>query len=282
MIQLARRFGIVTPYTSYLVTENQNQVADNRNEDEERTRFQPPSTTVLRGGNVPVAGFRRPAPTTPAAPPRVMPSQPRDRSVDDLMGRVATNRAPARPAMEVPAPAAMPMGDSAAAPDFSAFQSLGGGAPGATGSGSSAGPSAMHHGSIATPAPVVQAAPPPPARPAVEATGEAGRRVASTLRAMREAQTANTGAGNTRFIAGRSLVLRDGIWIEEGITGTPRELHVRALSRSYFTLVRLRPELRELLAIGREVRFRLDASRVIVVGASQPDTADAEIEAFLR
>ena len=99
---------------------------------------------------------------------------------------------------------------------------------------------------------------------------------------MREAQTADTGAGNTRFIAGHSLVLRDGIWIEEGITGSPRELHVRALSRSYFTLLRLRPELRELLAVGRELRFRLDSGRVIVVGASQPDTADSEIEAFLR
>ncbi|MFO0649861.1 MAG: VIT domain-containing protein [Polyangiales bacterium] len=290
VIQLARRFGIVTPYTSYLVTENQNQVTQNGTEDERSPREEALRQNEIRLqtrlSNVPVAGLRRPAPTTPAAPPRVMPSQPRDRGVDDLMGRLGGSRAPARPSsappMEAPA-AAMPMGDSAAAPDFSAFQSLGGGGPGGTGSGSSAGPAATHHGNIAAPAPVIaQGAPPPPPRPAVEATGEAGRRVASTLRAMREAQTANTGAGNTRFIAGRSMVLRDGIWIEEGITGTPRELHIRALSRSYFTLVRLRPELREVLAIGREVRFRLDAGRVIVVGASQTDTADSEIEAFLR
>ena len=82
--------------------------------------------------------------------------------------------------------------------------------------------------------------------------------------------------------AGRALVLRGGIWTEDGITGTPRELHIRTLSRSYFTLLRLRPELRELLSVGNEIRFRLDASRVVVVGAAQTDTADAEIEAFLR
>lgn len=276
VIQLARRFGIVTPYTSYLVTEDQNQVAQPVDLDEETERRDVPMSR--RGGGMPVAGFRRPMPTTPGsvARPRAEQAAPRDRGVDDLMGRLATNRtttaSPAPPEAPVAAPAASP------APDFSAFQSLGGAGTGASRGPAPTAPSPMPHGSM-TPAAAAQ---PAPMRPSVDATGEAGRRVASTLRSMREAQTANTGAGNTRFIAGRSLVLRDGIWTEEGITGSPRELHVRALSRSYFTLLRLRPELRELLSIGRELRFRLDAGRVIVVGASQPDTADSEIEAFLR
>jgi hypothetical protein len=135
------------------------------------------------------------------------------------------------------------------------------------------------NGGVALPAPVAQAA---PARPVVSATGEAGRRVSASLRELREAQQTHANAGSSRFVAGRALVLRDGVWIEEGITGTPRELRVRALGRSYFTLLRLRPELRALLAVGTELRFRLDATRVVVIGASQPDTDDTAIEAFLR
>ena len=126
------------------------------------------------------------------------------------------------------------------------------------------------------------APPPPPARPSVDATGEAGRRVATRLRELREAETVNTGAGGSRFVAGRVLVSRSGVWTEEGITGSPRELHVRSLSRGYFTLLRLRPELRELLSAGTELRFRLDAQRVIVVGVAQTDASDSAIEAFLR
>ena len=59
-------------------------------------------------------------------------------------------------------------------------------------------------------------------------------------------------------------------------------LRVRAMSRSWFTLLRLRPALREVLSVGHSLRFRLDNGRVIEVSEAGPDTADTEIEAFLR
>jgi Ca-activated chloride channel family protein len=291
VIQLARRFGIVTPYTSYLVTEDQNQAPVNLDEEREEPAARWQQDRPMNGAPGPVGGFRRPAPVTTIAPPRMMgPMQPgSSQSIDDLRNRVRASPAtpPAEPSRAPVARRAMRSGDSDGSPDFAAFESLGGAAPsGAATRGAGAGampPVVQHNIMLNAPAATPSAAPPaPPARPSVEATGEAGRRVSSSLRALREAQTSTGNAGSSRYVAGRALVLRDGIWIEEGITGTPRELHVRTMSRSFFTLLRLRPELRELLSLGREIRFRLDASRVVVIGASQPDTADAEIEAFVR
>jgi Ca-activated chloride channel homolog len=264
VVQLARRFGIVTPYTSYLVTETP-QVAV-------------PSDEESRNGNVDgdsdgVANrpMRRPVslPTGFAVPDSVGRPRTRDRRVPTEV--VAAQPSPPRPQ---------------SGSDFEAFQSLGGGAsnmmrPAApspsvvqgTSTSTPVGLNVGHSQTMATPSPV---------RPSVDATGEAGRRVATTLRSMREAQQANTGTGNSRFVAGRAMVLRDNMWVDQSITGTPRELHIRSLSRSYFTLARLRPNLRALLSLGNAVRFRLDANRVIVVSPNQNDTSDADIEAFLR
>jgi hypothetical protein len=57
---------------------------------------------------------------------------------------------------------------------------------------------------------------------------------------------------------------------------------VRSLGRSYFALLRLRPALRELLAVGQRVRFRLDSGRIIDVAPDHADVSDADVEAFLR
>ncbi|MFO0603257.1 MAG: VIT domain-containing protein [Polyangiales bacterium] len=278
VVSLARRFGIVTPYTSYLVTEpGAVQAVDGaRDEEADRGPREQPSFNGVQGFRVP-----RPqsAPVVVAATPR---STTRGPSVNDLLNRAHGGAVPtaAQPAPEAPA----------GADDFRAFESLGGavrtGSAG-SGAGNFARPAArpvMPSAMPTTPSTAPSFAPPPPPAPApsVDATGEAGRRVATRLRELREAETVNAGAGGARFVAGRALVLRGNVWTEEGITGSPRELHVRSLSRGYFTLLRLRPELRELLAAGTELRFRLDAQRVIVVGASQTDAPDSEIEAFLR
>jgi hypothetical protein len=123
----------------------------------------------------------------------------------------------------------------------------------------------------ATPAPAPQAA-----------TGEAGRRVANAMRSLREAERVAPTTTSTRFVAGHSLSNTNGTWIEDGIPAGARVLRVRAMARSYFTLLRLRPELREVLSVGTSVRFRLDANRVIEVGPDAADTSDADIESFLR
>jgi hypothetical protein len=102
------------------------------------------------------------------------------------------------------------------------------------------------------------------------------------LRDLREAERVTPSTGGARFVAGRSFVLAQGVWQEDGLTvGTARVLRVRAMSRGYFALLRLRPALREALALG-SVRMRLDNDRVIEVSDAAPDTAESAVEAFLR
>ncbi len=285
VIALARRFGIVTPYTSYLVTEDnapRRPVEMPVDDVSLRTRGQRPVTIA-----VPTGGAMR----TPTADP----------------GSVAMNR-PTAAATPSPARRAMSGEESGAdrRDSFTAFQSLGGGG---TSAGSSAGPPApppsampsqpmmapprvsVSSNAIRTGSPMGQSpmplvtAPTTPAAPApsADATGEAGRRVANSLRVLREAERVNTSAGSSRFVGGRSFVQQSGVWQEEGLTLTgARVLRVRTLSRSLFTLLRLRPNLRAFLSVGESVRFRLDGNRVIEVSPSNPDTPDADIEGFLR
>jgi Ca-activated chloride channel family protein len=126
VVQLARRFGIVTPYTSYLVTE------ESAPAPEQPVMDVPMSQTIQTGR--------------------------RHGSVNDLVN----NAAPRPPAAASPAPSRAPDRDR---DDFRAFQSLNGAGPGGRvsgGSGASAGLTRPAT-TTATPsaAPVMQAAPPP-------------------------------------------------------------------------------------------------------------------------
>jgi hypothetical protein len=205
--------------------------------------------------------------------------------LDDVSRRGGLRRVPGSNAQFVvptggaaPAEEPAPRPEAAPARDaFRAFQSLGGGA--------AARPMRPAPSVTTSPSAPASMAPPPPPAPAaapVDATGEAGRRISMVLRDLREAERVNPSAGGARFVAGRSFVLAQGIWQEDGLTvGAARVLRVRPMSRGYFALLRLRPALREALALG-SVRLRLDTDRVLEVSDAAPDTAESAVEAFLR
>lgn len=237
VIALARRFGIVTPYTSYLITDEPAQPRPVTVESAQVRINRMPGSVVTRTERASVAA--------PAEEPAASPDHDDFRAFQSLGGASAAQ--PVRPVMpSPPPPRGGPMGGSVPAPS-------------------------------ATPMAPAASAP-----ATVDATGEAGRRIATTLRAMREAERVNTSAGGARFVAGRAFALTNGVWQEDGLSvGTSRVLRVRAMSRGYFALLRLRPQLREALALG-SVRLRLDATRVIEVTDAAPDAPESEVEAFLR
>lgn len=218
VVQLARAFGIVTPYTSYLVVEDE------------------------------------------AVPPGPMPE--------------ARSRGPvtidARPPME-PAP------EAEAARDFEGFESTVASRDDAVGGGFAA---ESVGGALGRPrARPVQPAAAPPAG----ASGERGRAVARRLRAMREAEQAHQVATRrTRFVQGRAFHEVRGTWVDSRYRRGMRMLRVRYGSRAYFALLRARPNLRSVLAIGERVTVALDGRRAVSIEPDGPGgVSEPELRRFL-
>ncbi|HUR92846.1 MAG TPA: VIT and VWA domain-containing protein [Gemmatimonadaceae bacterium] len=129
---------------------------------------------------------------------------------------------------------------------------------------------------------------PPPARP--ETTGAQAFESARTSASQRNASSLDAAAnvagdmsGNVRNAAGRTFVLRAGIWSDVGGVATgARVVRVQPFSELYFTLMREIPQLREILALGERVlvhgkRVTIELHPEGVARLTQP-----EIEAIVR
>ncbi len=131
---------------------------------------------------------------------------------------------------------------------------------------------------------VSPAAPPPPSAPA--ATGaqafESARRAAS----QRSASTLETSAdasANVRNAAGRTFVLRAGVWTDVADARTESRLvRVQPFSELYFTLMREIPELREVLALGERVLVHGKRVRIELHPDGETRLAESGIEAIVR
>lgn len=60
----------------------------------------------------------------------------------------------------------------------------------------------------------------------------------------------------TRQVAGRTFVRQGELWVEQGLEQRRADQVVDAMSDAYFALLRDNPDLREILALGDQVRFR--------------------------
>jgi Ca-activated chloride channel family protein len=249
VVALAQRFGIVTPYTSYLVV------------DESAI---PPGLAL------------------PAPPPRLPPGGSFDRNttydfedsviegeMDAPMADTLTTRRRGPSPQYDPAPQtrrhAVPPPAQAAQEDFRAFESA-------------------------------RAQPAPPAEPRggdvdhllnnalggaqgsapSGGGGEAGRRLSSRLRSMREAERVDEAPTESRFVDGRTYRLVRGMWVDARYRRTMRTMRVRTGSAAYFALVRARPEVRRALTLGNHVTVVLDAERAVIVEEAAPEDVSAD------
>lgn len=267
VVVLARRFGIVTPYTSYLVAEDE----------------------LVAPEGVAVAPIARGGDMRFEAPPPVV--------VAGQQGQAA--RMPARdPAPAAPAPAAADFAgfrsSTVTSYDFEddgvdgSLQRPGGEAMAVRGRGGSSGGGGgvslgNRGGSLGGGRPAGVTAPrtsppPPPMLAPSGGMGESGRRVSQRLRTMREAERVGDSSSTaSRFALGRSF--RDaggGVWVDSRYRRGMRELRLVWGSPAYFALVRARPDLAPALALGERVTITLDQDRAIVVdpGASIEMTAE--------
>ena len=79
----------------------------------------------------------------------------------------------------------------------------------------------------------------------------------------RERMVADDGRASVQRVSGRAFAA-EGVWVEEGLEQVTPDQTVIAMSEAYFALLRDHPELRQVLALGERVRFRL-GRRVIEV-----------------
>ena len=237
VVQLARRFGIVTPYTSYLVVEDE---ALPPGLIQERPPF---AQTTTEGTHFDFeddqidGNLVRPDSRTRPAPGR-----------SGGGGGGGTN-----------APAAMRAQE--AARDFDGFDqaTVGGEETGAS-SGAQPAPQAAPQGGM----------------------GERGRRLATRLRSMREAERVDQSASAERFVAGRPFRLVSGMWVDSRYRRAMQTLSVRAASPGWIALLRERPDLRAIFALGDRVAVAIDDHRAILVDAGAPaGVTDAQVGAFL-
>jgi len=58
-----------------------------------------------------------------------------------------------------------------------------------------------------------------------------------------------------QFIAGRTMILKDGIWREENLDPALRVVKIEYGSDTYFNLLDLYPELQNILSLGDNLEF---------------------------
>lgn len=126
--------------------------------------------------------------------------------------------------------------------------------------------------------------PPPPSAPAT--TGAQAFEAARRSALQRGASTLDAAAdasANVRNAAGRTFVLRAGVWTDVADARTDSRLvRVQPFSELYFTLMQEIPELREILALGERVLVHGKRVRIELHPDGATRLAQPEVEAIVR
>jgi len=228
VIQLAKKYGIVTPYTSYLVQEDRREIAMGQpmiggdvDRDGRAHRFQ-----LYQGGSGRSGG---------AVPSTGVPLDQARR-----MGEQAPARGPAGVTGEM-------------------AQGIGGGTE--------------WRARAATPAPatLAEAIAAPPFAPSGEAAVEYSKQLSDLKGASTVAGSGRSAIAASRTVAGRTFHLVNGVWTEvrekktdEAAGKKPTTVKIKYLGDAYFDLVRLRPDLKSVFALGERVELDINDYHVVI------------------
>jgi len=130
-----------------------------------------------------------------------------------------------------------------------------------------------------------RAAAPPPARVAATTGAQAfeSARVSASQRAASTLEAAADVSANVRNAAGRTFVLRGGVWTDVAATKeNSRLVRVQPFSELYFTLMKEIPELREILALGEKVLVQGNRVRIELHPEGTARLSDSELNAIVR
>ncbi len=249
VVRLSLRYGIETPYTSYLVLENKDQY----------TQY---GLNVTK--RVAVPGVR-PSMGTAGADPTPVPEAPvaqsgragetarRRRSADALdqaFGKGLDGEADA----SLAEPPARPDAPATATPPAPAESSEFGGWRG----GTEYAPAGNVGGGLRADEADLKTAD----------TGKKAVDIAQQIAALRETRKSRARGRDVKAVqhrVGRRFVRYRGVWVDEAFEGAETLTKVRWGSDAYFALLRARPELKDVLSLGERVVLRTAPGKALVV-----------------
>ncbi len=90
------------------------------------------------------------------------------------------------------------------------------------------------------------------------------------------------GDGLSRVVRDKVFLYSGGAWVDEEYSPGMKVLSIRYLSDAYFTLMRMRPKYRAYASLGESVTFVVGDDRVIVITPIGGDPDKVQISAFIR
>ncbi len=248
VVRLSLAHGIETPYTSYLVLENE---AQYKQYGIARHRGRTPATPGVRGSTAGAMGAGGGSPGGPGPDPAVTapPADAvarRSQALKGAYGDLAEN---------APEPAEAPRPQPTPAPEDRKPY----GKTGET-SDDSGGWAYESSGLRADEEEFRDAE-----------TGEDAVRIATAISRMRKKEQLDRGAADVvvQERAGKRMLRYRGVWVDEAFEGTEELLKVKWGSDAYFKLVRERPELTDVLALGERVVVVTARGKALVVDAEE-------------
>jgi Ca-activated chloride channel family protein len=111
-------------------------------------------------------------------------------------------------------------------------------------------------------------------------SGKEGVDLAMQLRALKSDERAST---KSRQVGGKSFAEVNGVWTDLGLKSEAKTVKVKVMSDAYFALLKKHPELKEVFQLGQRIVWVTPSGTVLVVGDDGSDKmTDDEIESLFK
>jgi Ca-activated chloride channel family protein len=109
----------------------------------------------------------------------------------------------------------------------------------------------------------------------IHQTGESGVKRSKEVARFKDSITLEREPEETRFkyTPGRRFRQENGVWVQEGVQEEDAAtITIKYMSEAYFELLRLRPEITDILGLGEKVKFQLKAGVIIEIAPEGPES----------
>lgn len=113
---------------------------------------------------------------------------------------------------------------------------------------------------------------------------ESGKKAVDHSRYLKEMKQQNTitSSTRTRFVKGKLFVWKQGGWRDNSFKTSMKILKIRYMSNLYFQVLQHRPDLRSFFALGRRITLVISKDRAIEIGTEDASFSASQLQHFLR